>query len=192
VRAWDGAGGESQIPRLEYLNRAGATNADLLALVRRGECEELELKPFVEPESEKFDEIRRTVFAFANGGGGLIVVGVDDDCQVIGLNRGTHTLQRWAKSDDAEALERYRGAVQGRIGENANRSPPVVVRKSELDGHGVLLVDVRPGEDPPYYDTRNNTAYIRRGSSNLKMTPDEVKVQFGGSATVASMSTITG
>ncbi|MGB3139066.1 MAG: ATP-binding protein, partial [Nodosilinea sp.] len=67
----------------------------LLNQIRQGEGKTLELKM----QLPQRDQIAKTVVAFSNTSGGKLVIGVDDDRQVVGLGEGdVLDLQDWVAS----------------------------------------------------------------------------------------------
>ena len=65
---------------------------DIKELTRRGETQNLEFKEFLKLK----DEIRETVSAFSNLGGGTVMVGVSDRGGVLEVGIGMNTLEEFA------------------------------------------------------------------------------------------------
>jgi ATP-dependent DNA helicase RecG len=61
----------------------------ILAAIRQGESKTLEYKA----ELPKGEQLAKTLIAFANGSGGKLVIGVDDQRQWIGLSSGGTTME---------------------------------------------------------------------------------------------------
>jgi ATP-dependent DNA helicase RecG len=108
-------------------------------------------------------EMGTEIAAFATSGGGRILLGVDDDGTLVGLE---------AKS--ADAVDRLKLRAQGIIktvkpGVKAN-----IIVAAE-DGKTVLCIQVGQQAEPVYY--YEFRPYIRDGSQSRPAEPDEVKAQ---------------
>ena len=95
------------------------------------ETERIELKRCVT------DRMVKTIVAFANGQGGNIYVGIDDFGQVIGVD-----------DIDGEMLK-ISSLVHDAICPELAQF--VHIEPIELDGKRVILVNVEPGDEKPYY-----------------------------------------
>jgi len=131
----------------------------LLAQIQLGESKILELKS----ELPQHDQIAKTIAAFANTSGGKLVVGVDNDRQVVGVNE-----------DDILGL-------QDRIASIIyNRCYPAILPEiytANLEGKLVLVVEVFRGNLLPYYlksEGKNNGTYLRIGATNRKADLEHV------------------
>ena len=101
----------------------------------------------------------KSVSAFANGIGGVLLFGVDDDRQIIGLD---HT------QEDAEAISRL-------IKERITPLPQFVLRGLQEKGKALLSLEVAAGRSTPYYYKADGVteAYIRVGNESIP-APDYV------------------
>ena len=119
------------------------------------ETSEYEFK--VQVERQKAGNWLKTVSAFANGIGGLLIFGVSNNREVTGLN---------TPQDDAEYISRV---IRDRI-----VPIPFFTLQSRMESDkSLLLVRVSPGTSTPYYyqaDGRKE-AYIRVGNESIK-APD--------------------
>ena len=100
----------------------------------------------------------KSVSAFANGIGGTLFFGVDDDGNVIGLDN----LQ-----DDADFISR-------RIKDLITPMPEFTLTPHNDNGKDVLTLVVKAGRNAPYYyspDTGIKRAYVRIGSESV-IAPD--------------------
>lgn len=89
----------------------------LLELTRKGEGQSLEYKAWLPTHTDdrKHWEFLQTVVAFANTKGGTILVGVDDDGEITGIEQCLY--ERYAKelgSDLNRLLERYKRDLIGK------------------------------------------------------------------------------
>lgn len=125
----------------------------LLEQIQQGESKTLELKASL----PKGEQIAITVVAFANGGGGKLVIGVDDLRQIIGIGE-----------EDIFALkDRIASIIVDRV------QPPVLpdIYTTYLKGKLLLVVEVFRGNMLPYYlksKGLNGGTYLRIGASNRK------------------------
>lgn len=93
-----------------------------------------------------------TISAFANGEGGVIIFGVDDDGQIVGLDG--ENLPR--------SIDRLATLIGDWIRPPIDCSPEAV----EIDGAMVVIVRVPAATETPYgvgHDDRKLVCYVRRG-----------------------------
>ena len=106
------------------------------------------------------DTIPKTVVAFSNSGGGRILVGVDDDGNIIGLNDPDTTARRCVQS--------VRDDVHPDVTSTTN------VDLLKIEGKDIVEIDVREGIEKPYYlrekGLRAEGVYVRRGPSSVQAT----------------------
>ena len=95
----------------------------------------------------------KSVSAFANGIGGVLLFGVDDDHQIIGLPDA---------QADAEAISRL-------IKERITPLPQFVLRHLQEKGKALLSLEVAAGRTTPYYYKADGVreAYIRVGNESI-------------------------
>jgi hypothetical protein len=108
--------------------------------------------------------VMKTVAAFANGEGGTLLFGVDDDGTVVGL--GVH--------DARETVDRLTSLISDWVRPLVDFHPAL----ADLDGKQVLLVRVNPGAEPPYGvgpTDRNVVYYVQRGATTFPATPADVR-----------------
>lgn len=111
------------------------------------------------------DQIAKTVVAFANGAGGRIIFGIRDNPRtVVGV-------------PEAELFR-----LEERISQCIfDQCYPTIIPEiyiQAIDGKSLLVVEVYPGSDKPYYlktDGKQNGTYIRIGSTNRKATQETLK-----------------
>ena len=130
-----------------------------LDLMRRGgESETVEFKRTI----PKGAGIPRTVAAFANGEGGTIIVGIEDETgEVIGVANAARC------QDDLIDITRTRV-----------RPPPECKPLAcTLQGRPVVAMRVEPGDDRPYgvVDGGGIRYYVRRGATNRVAEPEEMR-----------------
>ena len=109
---------------------------------------------------EYVDDIKNTVAAFANGVGGTVYIGINDDGSVCGV------------SDADGTLLRVTNAIRDGI------LPDVTMftecRTEVIDGKNVVCVTVQRGTARPYYlrgkGVRPEGVYVRQGASTVPAT----------------------
>lgn len=121
------------------------------------EATELEYKETVEVRKPK--SWLKTVSAFANGIGGIILFGITDDHEIIGVD----DIQK--RSETITALIRQR----------ISPVPAYVMKTIEEDGKMILILSVQSGSATPYYYRYDGIreAYIRLGNESIA-APDHI------------------
>lgn len=142
----------------------------LLQLAQAGESETVEFKREL---PKQVRDLAKEIAAFASTSGGVLLVGVGDDGQILGIPNA-HT------PDVRDDFERRIVGVCQMI------EPPVKpkITWASTGGVGVMAITVEKGSEPPYYvDSR---AYIRHASVSRPATPAEVRAAMLAAATVAA------
>lgn len=157
-------------------DRALSSNEKIVEqAIRSGEGVNVEFKPYLDVTHKKTDELIRTVIAFANTQGGNVLIGVDDDCQVIGIEQELVKRYRDTTRDLAECASRYLGEVLQLIKSRVVPTVDVELATVFVADHRVLLVKVAAGDDRPYREARNEHFYVRRGASNVHPNNEELR-----------------
>lgn len=111
-------------------------------------------------------DLKKEVIAFANANGGTIIVGVEDDGDVIGVENVDETINQISSM--------LRDAIRPDI------TMFVHVRSKEIDNRKVIMIDINPGERKPYYLTskgmRSTGVYIRQGHSAAPVSEEQIRV----------------
>lgn len=113
------------------------------------ETTEYEFKVAVEKRKAK--TWLKSVCAFANGIGGTLIFGIDDNRKLIGL-------------DDIKADSEF---VSSLIHERITPTPEFILRTENIDGKDILKVIVQAGATVPYYYKSDGVmeAYLRLGNA---------------------------
>lgn len=122
-------------------------------LRRQGENSAVEFKS----ASVKPQGLAKEMVAFANTGGGSILLGLEDDGSVGGLTAG-FDYEQW---------------VANIARNNVVPSLDVATSTHRVEGKDILLVEVPKGRDKPY-QTSTNQFLIRVGSTNRVATQQEL------------------
>ena len=123
----------------------------LVELIAQGEGKTLEFKR----ELPRFEQIAKTVIAFANTSGGRLLIGVDDDGGLIGV----------AADEVLDLQDRLYASLYEQI--HPTLMPEIYT--SNLDGVLLLVIEVFRGQSLPYFlkhKGKANGVYLRLGASN--------------------------
>lgn len=129
---------------------------DLRALIEQGENSRIEFKSAsVRPEA-----VAREIVAFANSHGGALLIGVEDDGNITGIERSD--LDEWLAN-----ILRH------------NVVPALAVEYSEvrIGEKTVCAIEVPKGKDRPY-QTQDGKYWLRIGSTNRTATKEELSRLF--------------
>ncbi len=135
-------------------------NADINIKDLIGETTEYEKKAILEVNKPK--SWCKSVSAFANTFGGVLIFGVSNDNQVIGLS---------TPEIDAEKISEI-------IKERLEPVPKFrLLFQKTCEGKTLLLLDISKGEETPYYYTGDGVyeAFVRIGNESVKATATELK-----------------
>lgn len=125
-----------------------------------GETTEYDKKQEVEMRKPK--SWLKSVSAFANGNGGILIFGVADDDTVIGI-------------EDIKGTSEF---VSQKIKERIDPFPEVTMQiQSTEDGKNLLIVEVMKGQETPYYyhGDGSTEAFIRIGNESVAANAAELK-----------------
>lgn len=175
----------------EYLNNISITPEHIKAhlniqdLIDRGEDENLEFKSTLRwniRESvvdKKMEEIiLKTIASFSNSEGGKLLIGVNDDGEVLGLDDDYNTL----KKSDKDGFELH---IRNLLNTNFDKefsSTSVKIRFHEMDDKDICEVDVKTYKNPLFLiQTSNNGQkeekfYIRNGNSSIALSNSETSL----------------
>ncbi len=124
---------------------------ELLKTIRKGESEQLELKP----SFSQVNEIIETVSAFSNKSGGSVIVRVSGSGKILGLQIGEDTIERLCnKIKDSTEPAVY---------------PKILVQ--EIYGKKIVAIEVGESAEKPVLAF--GRAFKRVGRSTLKVEKDE-------------------
>jgi len=126
---------------------------ELINLLTEGESETVEFKPSL----SQTDKILECVSAFSNTNGGILVIGVRDTGEVIGVDIGKRTLESLANT----------------IKQNTD---PVIypsISVENVEGKNVIVIEVEESKSKPVFAF--DKVYKRVGRSNQRVTSDEIR-----------------
>lgn len=120
---------------------------------------------YTEFKREYVEQIKNTVIAFANGNGGVLYVGIDDDGTVVGV-RDVVALQ-----------ERVISALHDGIRPDVMMFVKVVPEM--IEGKNVVSINVVPGTQKPYYlsgkGLTGSGVFVRQGVSTMPASADSIR-----------------
>lgn len=129
-------------------------------ICEKGESESVEFKEAIPDQSQK---LAKELAAIGSSGGGSLFIGIDDNCEIVGLN-----LQNGDARD--EFMERLQGIVQTvRPALNAD------LKFAFVSGKIVAVVQVSEQQAEPVFYMAN-CPYIRDRARSRPATPEEVKM----------------
>ncbi len=156
--------------------------ARVRAATSAGEGQKIEFKPFVEPDSKmkggggersKLHEVIVTAVAFANAEGGVIYMGVDDDCQIVGIKS---QLSKWAEENVCDnVIDRYLGALRNCIKSNVTGELVLDTSYAWLGDALIAMIHVQATKNVPIGVRQDSYLYARAGASNRKIPPDQCR-----------------
>ena len=139
--------------------------------VKKGEGPNIEFKPFIEVKDKKVRELVRTVIAFANTSGGMIIIGVDDTCVITGVEKDIRKFIGKSKRDLEQSYTTYLGGLRQAINRVINKALELEFKKVRVNNETVILIRVPEGRDKPYFDVQTNEIFVRRGANNVRADP---------------------
>lgn len=119
----------------------------------KGESETVEFKKEIPKNTE---DVAKTVVAFSNTSGGTILLGINDNAEVVGFF-------------DSKGEERARSILRRYC------EPPInpIIQVKCLREKPILLIQVKEGEDKPYI-VREKGPFVRCGSTDRIAARDEL------------------
>ena len=146
---------------------------ELLALITAGESSSLEFKSTIRKNlktGKNGKEIElawlKTVTAFMNSDGGILLIGVRDDGKIIGI-----------EADDFENEDRCRlhckNLINNHIGPEFSRF--INLKIHPLDGKNIVVLECERVRKPVFLSVgKNEDFYVRSGPSSIKLTMSQM------------------
>lgn len=120
----------------------------VVSVIRGGESQEVEFKQ----SFHSAHEIAKAICAFANTLGGMLLIGVSDKKEIIGIR------------EDPDSLQQQISAAN----QSVSPAPLVSVETHKIGGNIVVAVIVQKAQDNSYH-TFQGAIYVRIGSTNRRM-----------------------
>lgn len=149
----------------------------LSQIIDSGENRNLEFKSslrycYRQKSAQKYieDEIVKTILAFANTEGGTLLVGVDDDGEVLGLNNDFLTFKGNTKD---KFLKHFANIIGSRFTEPIDAIIKYGIERS--NNLNIFLVIVEKSSKPRFIKSNNGEMefYIRRSATSQKLNIEE-------------------
>ena len=114
------------------------------------------------------DAVLKTLVAFMNSEGGMLLIGVEDSGQIFGLERDLNIV---GGSQD-KFLQLLNSLVADRIG--VQYTPHVVARMDGVDGKPICIIDTSKSTEPAFMSVQNRREfYIRVGNTTRALDAEE-------------------
>ncbi len=143
---------------------------DLKSLIGKGESETIEFKSslrwdFEQKTANKALEsaVLKTIAGFMNNQGGTLLIGVDDNGTIVGLERDYSTLRRKGRDGLEQALV---SAISARLG--ADLCPITHTVFHEIEGKDVCRVIVEASLRPVYLREHSVEQYFLRAGNTTR------------------------
>ena len=164
------------------ISREAAVGVSLEDLIEDGESNELEFKSSLRwsykegAVNKKLEEvIVKSVAAFSNGEGGTLLIGVDDNGEVLGLE---HDYSSLGGTKDEFELH-LRNIINKAFGVSF-AATGLGITFPEVFGHEICRMDIKRGLRPSYLEVadkngvRSEKFYVRSGNSSIELPVSEV------------------
>lgn len=114
-------------------------------------------------------EVLKTITAFLNSEGGTLIIGVEDDGNVLGLAQDLKTVRGHSLDGFEQTLS---SLISDRIGVKFGRL--INIRFDEVNGDAICAVDVDKAPEPAFMNgPRGREFYVRMGNTSRSLDPQE-------------------
>ena len=124
-------------------------------LIKKGESEKVEFKPSL----SQTDKIMESISAFSNTKGGIVIIGVSDKSEVLGVDIGKKTLESLAN--------KIKQSTDPKV------YPSIHVEEIDDKDKQVVVIEVEEGKQKPVLAF--GRAYKRVGKTNQKLGYEEIR-----------------
>jgi hypothetical protein len=162
--------------RIELKNKNGIKDNELKELILIGENEQLELKSTLrfDLRDNKVNKklefvIAKTISAFLNSEGGILMIGVDDFGNILGLDKDIETLQK----KDIDGFELHlRQVIKKYLGKSFEKHLKITFPK--IDGKEICDVKISKSGKPVFttYEGKDYF-FVRIGNSSIPKNREE-------------------
>lgn len=156
------------------------------AALESGEGANVEFKPFININHPKIDDVVKTAASMSNASGGLIILGISDECEVVGLNAAPSIdedmgLRKefrlsgvYEEGSVADRVNKYIGDLKKTINDRViNHSPKILYKAVEYGGEFLVVITIQESDNKPAYLNGKADIWLRRGANNIKAKPRE-------------------
>jgi len=155
------------------------TKPEISAVLKNGETEIFEFKSSLrwDYREEKVNPILenviiKTIAAFANAKGGYLIIGVDDDGQVLGLENDYNTF----KKQTLDYFELHiRKIINNQFG-IAYTQTMLTIEFPKTDGKNICVITINPSNTPRFINLKNKDGvsaekfYVRVGNASHEIS----------------------
>lgn len=162
--------------RIDLKNNDGIEDAELKKLILIGENEKLEMKSTLRYDLRQNIVnknlefvIAKTVSAFLNSDGGVLIIGVDDDGNALGLEKDIETLSK----KDIDGFELHlRNIIKKYLGSNFEKYLKVTF--PTIDDKTICKVKILKSGKPVFANFEGKDGfYVRNGNSSIPKNREE-------------------
>jgi len=160
------------------VSSGAADPMEVMQWLKAGESEKVEFKSSLrwDYREKKVNPVLETVIlksiaAFANGKGGTLIIGVNDDGEILGLEPDFQTL----KKKDVDGFELHlRRLIKNQFGISFT-TVLLQIGFPELEGKTVCVIRISPSHHPLYLKTKNKNGnetekfYVRMGNASQEI-----------------------
>ncbi len=148
-------------------------NNEIYHLLRQGESETLEFKSTMRKnlktgKNGKEIEIAwlKGLVGFMNTHGGILLIGVDDDANILGLDNDEF-------DNEDKILLHFKNLLSQHIGLEFSNNINLII--NQIDGKTILVIECERSNRPVFlYHKNNEEFYIRSGPASVKLSVSKV------------------
>ncbi len=155
------------------------SESDLPVILKKGETEHTEFKSSLRWDYRELKVnalletvILKSIAAFANGKGGSLIIGVNDNGEVLGLEPDFNTL----KKQDADGFELHlRRLIKNQFGISFSTAH-LEITFPEVTGKSLCVIRITPSDQPLYLKMKNKNGnetekfYVRMGNASQEIS----------------------
>lgn len=151
---------------------------DMFELIEKGEGNQLEFKSSLrwdyqqkKVNSRLEEVVFKTIAAFSNGEGGMLIIGVNDEGEILGLEKDFQSMKRFGPDYFEIHLRNLLNTHFG-ISFSTNQ---LIINFPEIQGNYICTIETNKGSEPVYLtvaDKNGNKAekfYVRSGNSSQEI-----------------------
>ena len=138
------------------------------SMIEKGEGLTCEFKPYIDlisATNRKAIEIEKTVCAFSNATGGILLIGVGDEGTIDGIN--DKVCKTYSAPID-ESIQKYIQDISERLNNSLIENQCYKICSEKLSSNYVIVVSVSISRRPNYIKNTRQ-AFIRKGATSAKM-----------------------
>ncbi|OYT17649.1 MAG: hypothetical protein B7C24_01450 [Bacteroidetes bacterium 4572_77] len=163
---------------LEDFVKNQANDKHASELIKEGESSHLEFKSSFHYDyhlktvnKELEGVIAKSIAAFSNARGGTLLIGIDDDGNVLGLENDINTLKR----KDVDFFENTLRMFLNKTFSVAFITQNVHIKFPIIDHKAICRIDIAPSNDPVFVEIAKNSRkaerfYLRSGNTSQEIT----------------------